>query len=245
MWSWSNTDGSSVVPVSQVTVKTATAILMERQLSARHGLQLQFCQQARGLAAAVPSDENQLNELLPRLWKSPIRNAVKEPFWRLVVNALPTAQRRHSHGESCVCGAPFPGRPHHFWVCPVAAAVVRDIQRRQLDAFAVTANRPIQQLSALNIWLAKVPVGVLPWVWLMVCLAAIASMDHGRAAMAAQARAAIVPGSVIVQRAGNSSVARFWSLLEEAAVSRKLPVPCAGTVQPFFRFRSGWTVARV
>jgi hypothetical protein len=44
MWSWSNTDGSSVVPVSQVTVKTATATLMERQLSARQGLQLQFCQ---------------------------------------------------------------------------------------------------------------------------------------------------------------------------------------------------------
>ena len=65
------------------------------------------------------------------------------------------------------------------------------------------------------------------------------------ASMVAQARGAAASGNVILQNAGNGSVARFWSLLEEAAVSRRLPVPRAAVVQPFFRFSGEWSVARV
>ena len=243
MWSWPAADGSGGYPISGITVRSATAILMAGQYRARSDGQLHYCQLVRTLAAAAPSAENLLQTLLRQLWRSPICNVAKEPFWRLVVNALPTAQRRHAHGESCACGATYPGRRHHFWECPVARAVICDIQR-QLDGFTAAAHLPGQQLSALNIWLAEVPAGVLSWLWMVVCLAAIAAMDHGRSAMAALSLAASAPASGVVRSAGNSSVARFWSLLEEAAVSRRFPAPRAGTVQPFFRFCGGWTVAR-
>ena len=124
----------------------------------------------------------------------------------------------------------------------MACSVVRDIQR-QLEAFTVAVHQPVLQLSAVNIWLAEVPVGVWPWVWRAVCSSAVAAMDYGRASMAAQARGAAASGNVILQDAGNGSVARFWSLLEEVAVSRRLPR--AAVVQPFFRFSSEWSVARV
>jgi len=136
------------------------------------------------------------------------------------------------------------GSYHHWWDCPVAKTVICDMQR-QMNAYAAAVNKPIQQLSALNVWLAEVPDGVKPWLWQTVCMAAVAAMDHGRNVLAAQAREAAVSGSIMLRNASNNAVAHFWSLLEEAAASRRLPAsPAAVAVQLFFRFCGYWTVAR-
>ena len=65
-----------------------------------------------------PADE--LLALLRRLWRVRWENQHKEPFWRLVYNAIPTAARLHLD-QPCQCGAAAPAdRHHHFWECPIA-----------------------------------------------------------------------------------------------------------------------------
>lgn len=251
VWCWPAADGGSDIPLCQLTVKAATRMLTTQQLNPRRIRQHAFWQEAQRLAATPLNADNTVgsrcvSSLLTHMWRAPCCNEVKEPFWRLVVNAMPTAQRRFARNESCACGAAFPGRAHHWWACPVAASTRMEIQR-QLTAFAVLNNEAVQQITAVNVWLAEVPKNVWPWIWRVVCLSAIAAMEHGRAAMAARTLSASVSQSVAVRSASGGSVDRFWALLEEAAATRRLPAPPAdAAMQPFFRFRSGeWTVNRI
>ena len=251
VWSWPAADGGPDIPLRRLTVRAATRMLTAQQLNPRRTRQHNFWQEAQRLAAAPQNADTTVGSrcvgsLLSDMWRAPCCNAVKEPYWRLVVNAMPTAQRRFAQDERCACGAAFPGRAHHWWECPVAVSTRLEIQR-QLTAFAMLKNEPVQQLTAVSVWLAEVPRNVWPWIWRVVCLSAIAAMDHGRAAMAAQILSASVSRRMAVHTASNSSVTRFWALLEEAAAARRLPAPPAATiVQPFFRFRNGeWTVNRI
>jgi hypothetical protein len=205
----------------------------------RHGTQLQL--QQSGLqqerlqrfaafeALAAPgtpavADGSEVARLLPRLWQLPWENQHKEVYWRLVLNGLALASRMHGSGpQPCACGspAPQPDRRHHFWDCPVAAAV-RSTLAAQLGG---------QQPSRQQLWLMRHPAGVHAGVWDAVCLAALAAMDGGRRQLAArllQARqAADGPSSSrhpppppptpaqLVPAAQRHAVARFWDLLQD------------------------------
>lgn len=113
---------------------------------------------------------------LQQLWQLPWDNSRKEIYWRLVMDALPTAERMHMAGEPCNCGVLMPGRAHHYWDCPVAAAVTAEVQRA-LHLFD-PATRTVQRH---HLWLFMVPQTQLhKGVWMVVCLAALLSMDKGR-----------------------------------------------------------------
>ena len=141
MWGWSTTNG--FVSIRQLTVRAATELLVAEQLAARQEKHKTFCRQAYSLAAAVPASDNQpeLEKLLRDIWQTPCGNAIKETFWRLVVDGLPTAARRHASRELCACGGLAPDRAHHFWVCPVATSIIENMQR-QLDAFPSGDRQP-------------------------------------------------------------------------------------------------------
>ena len=159
-----------------------------------------------------------------RLWQLPWENQHKEVYWRLVLNGLALASRMHGSGpQPCACGspAPHPDRRHHFWDCPVAAAV-RSTLAAQLGG---------QQPSRQQLWLMRHPAGVHAGVWDAVCLAALAAMDGGRRQLAArllQARQAADRPSgsrhpppppplsaQLVPAAQRHAVARFWDLLQD------------------------------
>ncbi|PRW05685.1 Transposon TX1 uncharacterized 149 kDa [Chlorella sorokiniana] len=117
--------------------------------------------------AAHDGSGQEVAALLQRLWRLRCDNGLKEPFWLLAHNGLPTAARLQS---SCKCGAAAPGdRLHHYWACPVAAAV--------LSSIAAAAGGSIPRHA---IWLCRAPAGIYAGVWDLVCLAAVAAMDHGR-----------------------------------------------------------------
>ena len=71
---------------------------------------------------------------LQGLWQVPWDNGHKEVYWRLTLDALPTAARRHAANDKCCCGSPCPDRMHHYWACPAAAAlqglIATHLQRR-------------------------------------------------------------------------------------------------------------------
>ena len=243
MWGWPTT--SDFISIRQLTVKAATELLVAAQVAARQQRHKTFCRQAYSLANAIPASDDQMEKLLQDIWRTPCGNPVKETFWRLIVDGLPTAARRHAVGELCECGSVSPDRAHHFWACRVARSIVQNMQR-QVDAFLLATGRPNVQLAARHVWLCEVPIGVHPWLWRTVCMAAVSAMDFGRSFMASQILAGRSSGRLLVDVASRNGVARFWDLLAEVSASRKLPRPNGvSAVQPFLRFRGSWDVTRV
>lgn len=99
-----------------------------------------------------------------RLWS----HGYKEVVWRFWADALPTAARMHRADAACVCGAVQPGRAHHFRDCPVAAAVLAELQAA------------VPGLRASSVWLMLTPPGLHAGLWRIVCVAAVNAMDVGR-----------------------------------------------------------------
>ena len=96
---------------------------------------------------------------LRRLWQSlKWENANKEIFWRLAVDGVPLPGNSHMRGApvvACGCGSFSAGhqglgspRQHHFWHCPVAQAVVGQVEAR--------AGIPV---ARSHLWLASPPRG--------------------------------------------------------------------------------------
>ena len=245
IWGWPTTTG--FISIRQLTVKAATELLMAEQplAAARQQKHQDFCRQACSLANVVPAANVQLEKILKEIWRTPCGNSIKETFWRLIVDGLPTAARRRATGELCACGSVMPDRAHHFWVCPVACGIIENMQR-QLDAFFLATGGNGVQLTAQHIWLCQVPRGVHPWLWRTVCMAAVAAMDFGRSFMASQRLSGRPSGQVLIDSARNNSNARFWDLLAEVSASRKLPRPThVSAAQPFLRYCGSWDINRV
>lgn len=166
-------------------------------------------------ATAVPGYQPCIPALLREMWNLKCGNVVKEPYWRLVLDAIPTAQGRHTETEQCSCGVSNAGRAHHFWQCPVAQRVIAAVDT-ELARFANQQAVHHITLKATDIWLGKHPAGVRPWLWLLVCMATIAAMESGRRQVSRlQLGDSHHSSAAIISRAGNSAVARMWDLLAE------------------------------
>ena len=217
----------------------------------------------------LAAGESQLAAMFKRAWRLPCDNKVKETFWRLALNGLPTAQRQRAQWP-CGCGTPGPDRGHHCWTCPVARAVVASVEA-QLPA----ASRPLQQQ---HLWLGISPAAVHEGVWAAVCLAAVAAMDYGRRLMAArllqvpadpsdpQQRRLVVtaegrlglaapatpqpqaPGPALAAAAAVAAERRLWELIQDFSASA--PAAWHASVaagHPFLRWAEeppGWQVVR-
>lgn len=119
------------------------------------------------------------------LWRLRWDNGYKEVYWRLALDGLATAARMHMPSESCLCGHLCPGRLHHFWQCPVAVAVVREVLAGLPPAWCTRPVGGPPALACSHVWLMTPPRGrrrVCAGVWRVVCLAALVAMDEGRRA---------------------------------------------------------------
>lgn len=197
---WRRTAGAAPLPMRAYTVREGTALLTAPQRRRRfQSYFTPFAVEAAGAARNGSGDE--VAALLRRLWRLRCDNCLKEPFWLLVHDGLPTAARLRT---TCKCGAPGPGdRLHHYWACPVAAAVT--------GAVAAAAGRAVPRHA---IWLCRAPPGIHAGVWDLVCLAAIAAMDHGRRVLYALSTGP-PPGAPLAAVAGRTARARFWSHLTD------------------------------
>lgn len=168
-------------------------------------------------------------QLLRQLWRLPWANSYKETYWRLALNGLPLAARMPGNDRPCSCGSsgPLPGRRHHFWECPVAAAVVSTLAEQ-------LSGHP---LSPANLWLAQPPAGVHEGVWQVVCLASIAAMETGRRLLAKQAAERSDPdGRALATAAGRHAAARTWILLQDFCSLGTAPASWQAEVPPAHPF---------
>ena len=177
-----------------------------------------------------------------------VENRRKEPYWRLVYNAFPTAVRMHLPDTHCICGAAHADAQHHFSECPPAAAVLASISA------ALAGARPgAAPATRADLWLAHPPPAVHAGTWQVVCLAAIAAMDGGRRYMYAQLHGPAQPPPYIPDIIAGSTrfaVARFWLLLGDfvglCRVPRRWCTACPPG-HPFISYHPGshrWTVDR-
>ena len=134
----------------------------------------------------------------------------------------------------CRCGfVPAAGcaspRLHHFWFCPVAQAVLQQLESRIADS-----------VTRVHVWLVQAPPGVTQCVWDVVSLATVSAMERGRRHLVTRRRQGqsdeeILAGAVLC------AVADFWASLRHFAL---LGVPRRGWTQvgalhPFLRVVEG------
>ena len=141
----------------------------------------------------------------------------------------------------CCCGYNNSDRVHHFWVCPIAQRVVEEVDA-ELFVFDSNSGREHTPLVRADIWLARPQRGVRLWLWRLVSLIAIAAIDSGRTrASRLQLTREHDDSTVILDKASRSAVARFWSLLAEAATGQTLPISgYPQEIQPFLL----WNISR-
>ena len=185
--------------------------------------------------AGAPASGDAVVLILRRLWHSPLPGGVKEVFWRLAYDGLPTGARMRQE-QGCPCGAEEADRAHHYWNC-MAAQGVRDA----ITSAAAEVGTSFPHLCRAHVWLAQCPDGLHPGVWDIVSMVALAAMDRARRYMVAQTRFAHPPvprGAELGRQGAERARASFWELLHEFAASgcmprgTNAPVPL-GTTHPF------------
>eukprot|EP00887_Chlorella_sp_A99_P001838 scaffold19.g1838.t1 len=178
--------GGQPVPLSGYRVRHGTAMLLAPAEAERRAkmtslvtLALAEAPVAEPPPGKVEAGLASLFGLLGQAWRVRWDNHYKETLWHLALNGLPVAARMAgADAVRCACGAAHEatgaplGRAHHFWVCPVARAVVAS-----LEAQLPLACRPLRRRALL---LGEAPAGVHAGVWAIVCLAAVEALERSR-----------------------------------------------------------------
>ena len=242
---------SGLVQLGGLTVRAATWGQLQRVYDQRQRCHAVFVASvfAASDRPAPLLDKDQaayLKQLLPQLWRLPWTNQHKEVFWRLILNALPSAARLH-RADPCICGAPAPDRMHHFWSCPVAAGLLC-VLSDQLRSRSLL----LSPMLPIHVLLAQPPSPRLHvGIWRVVCLAAICALEHVRRTACAIALAGVpsvaASSHVSVHTLINRAVARFWELLTDFCVLNAAPLSwqhCVASAHPFIVWNNSWTVVR-
>jgi hypothetical protein len=210
--------GGRPVRLQDLTVREATAWQLEATVAPRRAQLHAAFAAAAGCPAPPAAAAARVRSTLRRLWAIQWEDRVKEPLWRLALDGFQmpgNSHLRRLRPQRCACGAfgvpvaadpaaaavPCP-RAHHFWACPVAAAV-----RAELQPFA--GGTP---LTRAHLWLAVAPPGWAQCAWDVVVLAAVAAMDAGRRAGLRTGRPAGAPGTAR-EAACRRAVTQLWAAL--------------------------------
>jgi hypothetical protein len=168
----------------------------------------------RSSPAVISTSTQRFRRALRSAWRLRCDNRLKQVLWRLAVDAIPGGRVRP--WECPGCGSlPASAQPrgHVFWDCPVAAAVVAQLQSGLANG---SGGASVQSAA---VWLQQCPTQhVNKEAWRVVALAALTAMEYGRGLLWVQARRpGWVPahGPAVAQAVGRRAAARFWVLLQD------------------------------
>jgi len=205
--------GQRFVPVEDLTVRAATALIMQDSTTqyrrdVRHREFVERVALAPGASdGQINAAVQQLRRVLPGLWRLSWTNDHKEVYWRMVVDGLPTLARLQGV-PACRCpcavaggGGQRPGLRHYFGQCYVAQAVRQELSR---CCFGTAEGVTVQQVL-----LVQPPAGVRLPVWRVVCLASVEAMWRCRLLQRPGGR------ELTPVDAAQQAVGHFWSLLHD------------------------------
>lgn len=238
-------------PFHPMSVKSATTLQLGDSFGAQRAARKDYVNSALTLvngggAGRLVDPAEALHTFekgLRALWHVPWDNIHKEPLWRLSVNGVRNAGGHDlCPSHPCPCGyagpvatailspseASFAWRLHHFHHCPVAGAVIGEINKVLPAGVTVTCA---------DLWLLRPPSGVShSGVWGVVAAAAIAAMHSGRKNLIRLhlrqtqlvgvgqtlittffPTVAGTPPPTVLQRATRWAAAWFWCLLQDFA----------------------------
>lgn len=187
---WHDNARSRYVSINKLTVKSATSLQLTHVCRERRARHRAYVEMALGIHDISAPDVTLACRHLAKCFRIVWRrikwdNAFKEVFWRLVLDALPTAQRLHHSSSVCLCNVVTPGRHHHFWQCPIAQAVVQTILSQLPASWCSRAQPNVCPIQQKHVWLMQPPPGpkaLHSRLWMVVCLSALNAMDCGRRA---------------------------------------------------------------
>ena len=219
---WRICEGVSVA-IGEYSVRLGSALQQDHFRQRREEAHRLFVAEAVGQATDSPwvaEELRRLTETLPRLWQeTKWENTHKEAYWRLAVDGVPllgNSHMRRAGAAKCGCGV-RPGhgesrdtpRKHHFWACPVAQAVVGQVEPKLGVA-----------ITRANLWLVQAPGQTEQCVWDVIVMAAISAMETGRRFMAAtmrrgagQGEPRLEAGTDLAERGARRAVIDFWGRL--------------------------------
>lgn len=146
---------------------------------------------------------------MTNLWTLPIANVFKEPYWRCLMDAFPTAARRHVR-EKCGCGHgdPSPDRNHHFNTCPVAIGIY-ELITSHMPGISIAIIR-----KALRTTVPTADMRIHKDIWKLTSMAAYHALDAGRRWLWHQVHVQReMAGEAITARALAHAVDQFWTTL--------------------------------
>ena len=231
---------------SSFSVRSATAIQLAGDFTEQRSRRLEFTLAALTAGAppvppapaTVTAAATGLEASLSTLWGISWDNSYKETLWRLLVNGVSGAGGHDiPHTGPCQCGWAPPARDparvddskhrayalrlHCFWECPVAQAVVAELQR------GLPAREAPPPLSPADVWLLQPPAGrtVHPGIWAFVCMVALHAMELGRRHLwsAALRATAVGPPAQLVASASRVASAWMWCLLQDFVDLHEVP----------------------
>ena len=167
------------VMLPKLVVKTGTLLQLGPSMAKRLDAHTEYARLALELPPGIapsPAVVTTFAQQLSRAWRFKWENVEKEVLWRLAVDGVAGANHRGPAFRCCGCpeAAPDDARQHFFWDCPVAGAVRATIA----DGLAGLSDPPA--VSCASLWLCQPVQHVDHEVWLVVCMAALSAMDHGR-----------------------------------------------------------------
>ena len=237
--------GARLRKLGKITVAAATQLQLPAVKDQRRHRFQRFAESALSLVPAPAQPQPVGNRpwwwvvqrLFRPIWALPCANSLKEVWWPLVYHA----SQMWSH---CACGATVRGREHMFWLCPVARAVVAEVQRCLARAGG-GAGVPPPAVRCHNIWLGVPPPGHFLEGWLVVATAALSAMEYGRCFAAAQSgkprcqHQPCNPAHLCSHRVSIPAVEFFWGQLRAFCALGTAPVRWRSQFSAFFR----WTPA--
>ena len=142
--------------------------MLIKDLSPRNQKWHSFAEQV-GVTSQQSQTETQMLDVFRRLWNCEVLNRMKEPFWRLVYDSIPTPARVHLPHLSCSCGSSNPDRNHYFWDCTIFQEMVSYIQ-----------SKTGKVVTKEMVWMVHPPETIYIRVWEVLVLGMIYSREHIR-----------------------------------------------------------------
>jgi len=217
------------------SVKLGTQLLAMPAMTERARRFRLFVEEVGGSLPPGVDAPTAMRHALQALWRLPMPNSLKQPFWYCFLDAIPTAARLHTR-RPCGCGVSraFPDRRHHFADCPVAQAVATTVTQNHPPRVGANVLADLRTLTP--------PPGIHAGIWSLVSLAAVYAMEAGRRRLSSRIlQGEARRGAALAADVSAFAIESFWSVL--AAASRA-PLPFAWRTQapaphPFL----GWDAA--
>ena len=235
-------------PLKDLAVSTATALQLGGVTVMRHAAHVAFVGQATGSQEVSKDAVSDFRCVLEEGWRLKWENGQKEVLWRLSVDGVRSANARTARSWSCPCCPVTTCDPrlHCFWHCPIAEAVIHEI--------CISMPLDCAPITRAAVWLCSIECDdIYPDVWLVVCMAALSAMEHGRRQLWRLHREVqeagpppavqltlqqawyrndnpVVRPPTVVSRASALAVADFWGRLGSFAALRLAPESWLGAV---------------